>query len=224
MNQPKLNTDNTRRAFVGSLGSITLIGVPSITTKNDTDSGDSPLASDLLIPDTAIPTGFRQYSNPDSFPLVKPVESACQQLDPVDITAKAYWKGDTQSIPQWAILSIAIVADGTISRATVEEAVTRSYQGPIATINADTGVGTEFEQSYSWNGRDFNWDVDIIRVPLSRNSETDSTVALREQTQIQFFDNISLVTTVFGPGNASPSVGSLLERYASIQCGQIQVR
>lgn len=222
MNQPKLNTDNTRRAFVGSLGSITLIGVPSITGKNDTDSGESPLASDLLIPDTAIPTGFRQYSNPDSFPLVKPVESACQQLDSVDITAKAYWKGDTQSIPQWAILSIAIVADGTISRATVEEAITQSYEGPIATINTGTGMMTEFEQTYSWDERNFNWDIDIIGVPLSRNSKADPTVALREQTQIRFFDEIYLVTTVFGPGNALPSVGSLLEQYADIQFDRVQ--
>jgi hypothetical protein len=208
---------NTRRAFIEALGGVTVIRASSTT-----DSGDTPSASDLLIPDTVIPTGFKQYSNPDSFPLVNPVESVDQQLDSVDISSKAYWKGDTQSIPQWAILSVAVVADETISRATVEEAITQSYEGPIATINTGTGMMTEFEQTYSWDKRNFNWDIDIIGVPLSGNSKADPTVALREQTQIRFFDQIYLVTTVFGPGNASPSVGSLLEQYANIQYDRVQ--
>lgn len=219
---------NTRRAFlkvISSTGFTGLVSSHSTTPTSDSTAEIPTLAaSDLLIPDTAIPTIFEQYSNPDLIPLVHPVESIRQQLDSADITAKGYWKGNTRSTPQWAVVSIAMVAKKTLSRAIVEEATTQSYEGPIAKFSTDTGIMTEFEQTYSWSDRQFDWNIDMIGVSLSKDSDTDPALALREQIKIQFFDNIGLVTIIFGPGNASPSVGSLLERYAMIQSAQIPER
>ena len=218
-----MSRQHSRRAFIKAVGGVSFTGIAGSATATSGSSEErQPLAAaDLVIPETAVPAGFKRHPTSDSDREAAPFIEKLQYLDPrfksVDTAGNAFWKGEVESDPQWVISSIALVGENTLPRPHIGKATDLFYDDYIDEYDAETSVMIEFEKSYSAHGNEADWQVDILEAPLLTDSETEPTPILVERMHQQFLDNVFLGTVAFGPADGSPSVESILDEFATLQ-------
>ena len=214
---------HSRRAFIQAIGGVSFTGLAGSATaaSGTTDESTTLSAADLVIPETAVPTGFERYPTADSDQGAGSFAETLQHLDPrfgsVETATNAYWKGEVESDPRWVLSSIALIGEDRFPRLHIEYATDAFYEDYIDEYDAETSVMIEFEKSYSARDNTTDWHIDILEAPLLTDSETDPSPILVERMHQQFLDNVFLGTVVFGPANESPSVEDLLEQLATVQ-------
>jgi len=171
----------------------------------------------MLVPDAAVPNRFTQYPEPDSGRFYDILTDNAPDLSNADTARVGYWDGNTQDDPHWVLSSIAIVADETLPRATVEAAAGQSNDKYVAEYDAETGPMIDFEQSRSRTDRAAEWQVDMLQTSLFGDATDDPYPIFTDLMRFQFFDNVLLGTVVFGPRAEPPGLTALLEQVATQQ-------
>lgn len=211
--------DNTRRAFLQSIGATTVTGIP---TRSDdeagTSTGDATLsATDLVISDSDVPLGFESSPTPDNNSFIDILNESSLGMVDTDIAVQGYWKGGTQSDPEWVLSTLAIVADGEVPRSIVETAAQQSYDEYVTAFEAETGPMIDFKQSHTRNGQSSDWRVEITQTLLFSDLNDGEEHIYTDYMRQQFFGNVVLGTIVFGPTDTDPSIESLLTEFATMQ-------
>jgi len=210
---------NTRRAFLQGIGGVSLFGLPTSTADEASISASnaSLRATDLVIPASEVPPGFEPYPTSDSNSFIDVLDESDLDVASTDIAVQGYWKGSTQSDPEWVLSAIAIVADDSLPRATIETAAQQSYDEYVTAYNAETGPMIDFKQSHTRDGQISDWRVDIIETSLFDNANDDAKHILTDRMRHQFLGNVVLGTIAFGPTDTGPPIDSLLAAYATLQ-------
>jgi hypothetical protein len=214
---------HTRRAFIQAVGGVSVTGLAgsATATSGTTDEAPTVSAADLVIPETAVPTGFERHPTADSDQGAGSFAETLQHLDPrfesVETATNAYWKGGVESDPRWVLSSIALIGEDRFPRLHIEYATDAFYEDYIDEYDTETSVLIDVGQSYAVSGNTADWQFDILEVPLLTDAETEPSPILVERMHQQYLDNLFLATVVFGPADGSPSVESLLEQFATVQ-------
>lgn len=211
-------TDSTRRDWLRSVG-VGVAGVVThgITTGTD-DAAESRLrARDVIISDSTVPNRFTQYPEPEEGRFFTILTDAVPALTDADIAGNWYWDGDEQENPHCVLASMAIVADETLPRATVEAAAEQADDEFVAEYDAETTQTIRFEQSYTRSDRVAEWQVDMVHTPVFGDPANNGEPLLTDFLRLQFFDNVLLGTVVFGPRTEPPELTALLEQFATQQ-------
>jgi hypothetical protein len=209
-----MTSNNTRREFLQSVGAT---GIATISTWADEESVTSLNAVDLLIPASEVPTGFKQQPTPESNLFIDALYAADPGTTSADIAVQAYWKGGEQTRPKWVLSSLAIVADDSILRETLEDAVGQSYGTYVEEYAAETNIWIQFERTRTQTSQASEWRVNIIEQSDCFNQYTGAGHIFTDLMHLQFFGNVVLATLAFGPTDTGPSVDSLVDQYATVQ-------
>lgn len=209
-----MTAHNTRREFLQSIGATSIATIP-------TQAGDEVVTSidavDLLIPASAVPTGFKRQPTPDSNPFIDALHAADPDTTSADIADQGYWKGGEQTNPEWVLSSLAIVADDSVPRETLEDAAGQSYDRYVEEYAAETNDWIQFEQTRTQTSQASEWRVNIIEQSNCFNQYTGAGHIFTDLMRLQFFGNVVLATLAFGPVDTGPSVESLVDEYATLQ-------
>jgi len=206
---------NTRRAFLQSIGGVSIIGIP--TSANSEDIDPKLTATDLLISAAEVPSGFQSYPTKEANSFIDALHDSPVDVTTIDIDVQVYWQGTTQSDPEWVLSSAALVADDQLPRPRIEDAAQQSYDEYVEAYNAETGPMIDFEKSHSRDDEVSDWRVDIIERSIFHNSNEGAGHILTDRMRHQFLGNVVLSTIAFGPTDTDPPVDSLLEEYAALQ-------
>lgn len=216
-------TGPTRRDWLRSVGAgITGVATSAIISEADDSRTARLRARDVLVPDVAVPNRFTQYPDPDSSRFFDILTGNAPDLINADTARVGYWDGNTQDNPHWVLSSIAIIADETLPRATVEAAAGQSNDEYVAEYDAETGPMIDFEQSHSRTDGAAEWQVDMLRTPMFNDDADNANPIFTDLMRLQFFDNVLLGTVVFGPRAEPPELTTLLEQAATQQRAQYQ--
>lgn len=211
---------DTRRGYLRSVSGLGVAGLYSFGGR-DKSSTAKVAAGDLLIPETAVPTGFTTYEADQPTPLVEALQSTGVAIDDVDTAVQAYWRGGSRESPQEVLASQALVSPEPLSHEAIMNAGHRSHDVLANSYAEDTGPRVSFELAHTNDGRTADWRLDIYRSCLFTDGrEPLYTDVLRQQ----HFGNVVLGTVVFGPTEETPTVSTRLDRYATAQRGQYRVQ
>jgi hypothetical protein len=191
--------------------------VPYAISSGTEDTQEPNLrARDVIVPETAVPDRFTPYSERGTGRFFEILTDEAPELTEVDIAGNGYWDGATQEDPHWVVSSIALVANDTLSRGTVEAAARKSSDEYVSEYDAETGPMIDFEQSHGRSGRSTEFQVDIVQTSMFNDaSEADSIFT--DLMRLQFLDNVLLGTVVFGPRSKPPELTAMLEELATHQ-------
>lgn len=211
-------TDHTRRNWLRTVGmGVSGVAIHSTTTGTDDAQAARFCACDGLVPDTAVPDRFTQYPEPASTRIFDVLADEAPEPTDADTAASGYWDGDTEENPHWILSSMALVADDTLPRATIESAARQSTDEYVAEYNAETGPTIDFEQSHTRGDRATEWRVDLLQKPILANDSKDLVPLFTDLMRLQFFDNVALGTVVFGPRTEPPGLTAMLDQIATHQ-------
>ena len=216
-----MTEDNTRRTFVKAIGGASFTGIPGTLLGSGAAEDDTaPVAAEMVLPKGELPESFDCCPGPDihTIPFVETLQSVDSRFESSDIAADGYWKGTDPENPEWVVSSLAIVTAWPLSRKIVETAAGRMWDEYVAMYDDDTPFFIECEQSSSSSEHVSEWELDIIRMPHRTDIVFEAKLIYTERLRLQFFNNALIGTTVFGPTGGSPSVESLVEKYAETQC------
>lgn len=209
-----MTSNNTRREFLQSVGAT---GIATIPIRADEEAVTSLDAVDLLIPASEVPTGFKQQPTPDSNSFIDALYAADPGTTSADIAVQGYWKGGEQTDPEWVLSSLAIVADDSIPRETLEDAVGQSYDKYVEEYDAETTDWIQFEQTRTQTSQASEWRFTITEQSNCFNQYTGAGHIFTDLMHLQFFGNVVLATLAFGPTDTGPPVDSLVDQYATVQ-------
>lgn len=210
-----MTRNNTRRAFLQRVGSVSVIG---LSTYADSEDSDTTLtATDLLIHASEVPPGFESYPTKDANSFINALHDSPVDVTSIDIDVQVYWNGTTPSDPEWVLASTALIADDPLPRPRIEAAAQQSYDEYVEAYNAETGPMIDFEQSHTRDDDVSDWRVDIIEQSLFNDSNDGAEHILTDRMRHQFLGNVVLGTIAFGPTDTDPPIDSLLDEYASLQ-------
>jgi len=214
-----MTPNNKRRTFLQSIGGMSVIGLPTrLDDEASTSDGDERLrATDLVIPASEIPPGFKRYPTLDSNSFLDTLNESALDVERTDIAAQGYWKGTTQSNPEWVLSTTAIVANDSLPRAPIETAARHAYNKYVTAYDEETGPLIEFNQSYSRDGQTADWRVDIIETSPFETSTDSADHIYTDRMRHQFLGNAVLGTIAFGPTDSEPPIDELLAAYATMQ-------
>jgi hypothetical protein len=210
-------TDYTRRDWLQNVG-VSVTGFVPYATSGRTDDTQEPnvQARDVIVPETVVPDRFTPYSERGTGRFFDILTDKAPELTDVDFAGNGYWDGDTQEDPHWVVSSIALVANDTLPRGTVEAAARKSYDEYVSEYDAETEPRIDFEQSRVRSGRSTEFQVDMVQTSMFDDaSEADPIFS--DLMRLQFLDNVLLGTVVFGPRSKPPELTALLEEFATQQ-------
>lgn len=214
-------TGQTRRDWLRNMGvGVTGVVTHPLTSGTDDDQESGLQARDVLVPDTALPERFSQYPDLGSGRFFDILTDKVPTLTDADTATNGYWDGGTQENPHWTVSSMAIVADDTLSRESVEAAAGQSYDEYVADYDAETRPTITFEQSSTRTDRGAEWRMDMFQPPMFGDDSEDTEIIFTDLMRIQLFDNVLLGTVVFGPRSESPELTAMLEAFATQQHAQ----
>lgn len=211
-------TGSTRRDWLRSVG-VGVTGVvthPLATGTNDAETARLQ-AHDVIISDSAVPDRFTQHPEQGEGRFLDILTDDAPELTDADTAGNGYWDGDTQDDPHWVLASMAMVADETLPRATVEAAARKSCDEYVAEYDAETGPTIDFEQSHTRSDRVAEWQVDMLHTPVFDDAADGAEPIFADLMRLQFFDDVLLGTVVFGPRAEPPELTAMLEKFATQQ-------
>lgn len=210
-------TDYTRRDWLQKVGVGVTGVVPYAISNRTNDTQESNLrARDVIVPETAVPDRFTPYSERGTGRFFDILTDKTPELTDVDFAGNGYWDGTTQEDPHWVVSSLALVANDTLSRGTVETAARKAYDEYISEYDAETGPMIDFEQSRARNGRSTEFQVDMVQTSLFDDASEGNPI-FTDLMRLQFLDNVLLGTVVFGPRSEPPELTAMLEELATQQ-------
>lgn len=205
---------NTRRAFLHSIGSLSLIPALTPNQANTADDDATPAAADLVISNSEAPSGFERYSEPDSNPFIDALDQSAFDIAHVDIATQGYWKGQTQAEPEWVLSTMALVADDTLPRTAIDSAAQLAYDEYVTEYDAETSPLINIEQTHTTSDNTAEWRLNIHEASLFDDTTTHVYTDIMHH---QYVENAVLGTIAFGPTDTETSVESLLDTYATLQ-------
>lgn len=210
-------TDYTRRSWLQNVGASVTGFAPYVISRGTKATQRSSLrARDVIVPDTVVPDRFTQYSERGTGRFFDILTDKAPELAEVDFAGNGYWDGATQEEPHWVVSSIALVANDTLPRGTVEAAAKKSYDEYVSEYDVETGSRIDFERSHARSGRSTEFRVDIVQTPMFDDA-SEADPILTDLMRLQFLDNVLLATVVFGPQSEPPELSDMLEEFATQQ-------
>ncbi|EMA18436.1 hypothetical protein [Haloarcula amylolytica] len=215
-----MTRENSRRAFLHSVGAVSLTGVTATSSAAET----TLTAPDLVIPESAAPNDFDPLPSVESNRFTDALHAAAPGLTSSDIAVAGYWNGATQTDPEWVLSSMAVVADESLPRAPIEAAAEQAYDEYVAEYDAETSSLIDFEQTHVRTDQTTEWGVDMHRAPMFSDRTDGGELVFSERMRYQFFDTAAVATLAFGPHKQDPPVDALVNEYAALQRDRYETR
>jgi hypothetical protein len=196
---------------------VTGVVTHGITTGTDDATEPRLRARDVIISETAVPDRFTQYPETGAGRFLGLLTDEAPELSDADTAGNGYWDGEEQENPHWVLASMAMVADETLPRATVEAVAEQAEDEFVADYDTETSQTIGFEQSHTRSDRAVEWQVDMVHTPVFGDPANNGDPLFTDLLRLQFFDNVLLGTVVFGPRTEPPELTALLEQFATQQ-------
>jgi hypothetical protein len=209
-----MSNHTSRREYLQGLTGTTLTSLSVLSTTTD----DTTLAAaDLLIPPEDTPAKFTRSPATGPGRFAETLETMDSMFTDADMATRGYWHGNTESDPEWVLVSHAIVGDEDLPRRTLEAAAEQAHDEYVAEYDDETSLLVTFEQDWQHRDKTTDWRLTIDQIPLFKDQPDDPDPVFTELTRYQYHGNTFLATTAFGPYDTPPAIDTLVNRYATLQ-------